>query len=322
MHNMKNLKNIFLGLTVMTTLVACNNLGNSKNKTATMTAEQDSAHNHEHNYACTMHPEVTGRKGEKCSKCGMELQPIHKEEVAKLAVHILADPQPIEARKQTTLSISIKENDKNVSLEEVHEMKMHLLVVSEDLSWFDHIHPEEQQDGSYRVKEIFPAAGNYLLFTDYKPKGLTAEVAMKKLKVTGNAETSSFRLNPKAVSTTAGYTVTLINANDLKTNQTQDLQFSVEKNGKKLKENDFQNYLGATAHIVMIGAKDKDFLHIHPVSDKRFPIYAQTNIKKAGIYRMWAQFKIDGQVHTVDFTVNVAEGEQSDGEGKHQGHQH
>jgi PBP1b-binding outer membrane lipoprotein LpoB len=24
-------------------------------------------------YACPMHPEVTGKKGEKCSKCGMEL---------------------------------------------------------------------------------------------------------------------------------------------------------------------------------------------------------------------------------------------------------
>ncbi|MFD2905032.1 heavy metal-binding domain-containing protein [Sphingobacterium anhuiense] len=319
---MKNLKNIFLGLTAMTTLAACNNPGNSKNKTANMIAQQDSTHNHEHTYACTMHPEVTGHKGDKCSKCGMELQPIHQEDSTKLAVSILASPQPIEAGKQTALSISIKENEKNVVLEEVHEMKMHLLVVKEDLSWFDHIHPEEQQDGTYGVKETFPVAGNYLLFTDYKPKGLGGEVAMKKLEVTGTSVNSSFELNPKAIATTAGYTVTLINANDLKTNQTQDLQFSVEKNAKKLKEGDFQNYLGATAHIVMIGAKDKDFLHIHPVSDKRFPIYAQTNIKKAGIYRMWAQFKIDGQVHTADFTVDVAQGEKGNDEGKHHEHQH
>ncbi len=30
-------------------------------------------------YACPMHPEVTGNKGDKCSKCGMELT----EEVTK-----------------------------------------------------------------------------------------------------------------------------------------------------------------------------------------------------------------------------------------------
>lgn len=30
-------------------------------------------------YACPMHPEVTGKKGDKCSKCGMDLT----EEVTK-----------------------------------------------------------------------------------------------------------------------------------------------------------------------------------------------------------------------------------------------
>lgn len=27
-------------------------------------------------YACPMHPEVTGKDGEKCSKCGMKLEPV------------------------------------------------------------------------------------------------------------------------------------------------------------------------------------------------------------------------------------------------------
>lgn len=26
-------------------------------------------------YACPMHPEVTGKKGDNCSKCGMDLEP-------------------------------------------------------------------------------------------------------------------------------------------------------------------------------------------------------------------------------------------------------
>ena len=32
-------------------------------------------------YACPMHPEVTGKEGDKCSKCGMKLEPVkeHKE---------------------------------------------------------------------------------------------------------------------------------------------------------------------------------------------------------------------------------------------------
>jgi hypothetical protein len=35
-------------------------------------------------YACPMHPEVTGKQGEECSKCGMELtEPVANKEVEK-----------------------------------------------------------------------------------------------------------------------------------------------------------------------------------------------------------------------------------------------
>ncbi|HNR07238.1 MAG TPA: heavy metal-binding domain-containing protein [Saprospiraceae bacterium] len=31
-------------------------------------------------FACPMHPEVTGKEGDKCSKCGMDLVAVKKEE--------------------------------------------------------------------------------------------------------------------------------------------------------------------------------------------------------------------------------------------------
>ena len=118
--------------------------------------------NHDSAYACPMHPEVTGNKGGKCPKCGMALTPVNKEK-SQFEVKMAADPQNVEAGKPTNLTIVVTEHDKNVPLEVVHEMKMHLLVVNEELTWFDHIHPEEQADGSYKVSETFPAAGKYLL---------------------------------------------------------------------------------------------------------------------------------------------------------------
>jgi len=43
--------------------------------------------NHEHmeqaekaSYVCPMHPEITGKEGDKCSKCGMALKPAKNEE--------------------------------------------------------------------------------------------------------------------------------------------------------------------------------------------------------------------------------------------------
>ncbi|MBW3519259.1 hypothetical protein KO524_08785 [Flavobacterium sp. NKUCC04_CG] len=251
----------------------------------------------------------------------MELQAVNKQAAAEIAVKISTTPAVIEAGKSTNLAIAVTDGLKPISLEEAHEMKMHLLLVSEDLSWFDHIHPQEQKDGTYTISETFPNGGNYLIFTDYKPVGLAGAVDMQKVEVTGAPVVSKMDYKPKLVAEVDGYKMTLLNGADFKTNGSQDLQFSVEKNGKKLVESDFENYLGAKAHIVMIGKEDKDFLHIHPISDKRFPIYAQTTIKKAGTYRMWAQFQINGKLHTADFTVNVGEGATATSDA-HSGHQH
>lgn len=34
-------------------------------------------------YACPMHPEVTGKEGDKCSKCGMKLEAVKKPDSAE-----------------------------------------------------------------------------------------------------------------------------------------------------------------------------------------------------------------------------------------------
>lgn len=235
----------------------------------------------------------------------------HSDCKGKFEVKITSEPSVIEAGNLTKLYISITENGKSVPLEVVHEMKIHLLIVNEELTWFDHIHPEEQPDGSYTVTETFPSAGKYLLFTDYRPEGGNTSVNKQIVEVKGIEIPQNTEMKTKLISRINGYTVTLLNGNDFKTNRWQGLQFSVEKDGKHLEEKDMQNYLGAAAHIVMISKTENDFLHIHPVSDSRFPIYAETHIEKTGLYRMWVQFRLNDMVHTADFTVTVAEDEKS-----------
>lgn len=230
------------------------------------------------------------------------------QQTNKPEVKISSEPQIIEACKPAFFLISVTKNDKNIPLEVVNTMKIHLLLVNEELTWFDHIHPEEQTDGTYFVSETFPSAGKYLLFVDYKPMGGEAAVSTHAIEVQGKQLPSSPELQTKLVAAIDDYLVTLTNRNNLKTNRKQSLQFSIERNGTKLLEKDMQPYLGATAHIVMISKADKDFIHIHSMSDHRFPIYAETYIEKPGLYRMWVQFKINEKVHTADFTVVVSEG--------------
>lgn len=54
--------------------------------------EHDQGEEHEHHdmdspatvYACPMHPEVTGKEGDTCSKCGMKLEPVKNNDSTEM----------------------------------------------------------------------------------------------------------------------------------------------------------------------------------------------------------------------------------------------
>ncbi len=68
---------LFLAVaTIAMFLAACNNNPKQAESTSTNSTEQTNQ-----KFACSMHPEVIGNKGEKCSKCGMELtEPVTQKE--------------------------------------------------------------------------------------------------------------------------------------------------------------------------------------------------------------------------------------------------
>jgi hypothetical protein len=104
-----------------------------------------------------------------------------------------------------------------------------------------------------------------------------------------------------------GYTFKLLNY-PKRTNQMEMLSVSVEKNGKPVER--IETYLGAGGHAVVIGESTESFLHVHPATEAKGGVYQppiefHTTIPKAGLYKMWAQFKIDGKVRTADFTFEA-----------------
>lgn len=81
-------QNLLFAFFVLVFAVACKNAGTEaaapaadttmmSTTTETMTAAPDTM---AMAFACPMHPEVTGKEGDKCSKCGMDLVAAKKEE--------------------------------------------------------------------------------------------------------------------------------------------------------------------------------------------------------------------------------------------------
>ena len=60
-------------------LASCGNKSSQKpTEAAPAATEQTAADDASVTYACPMHPEVTGKKGDTCRICGMELEPVTK----------------------------------------------------------------------------------------------------------------------------------------------------------------------------------------------------------------------------------------------------
>jgi len=313
-------KHFILSLMLLTVgVLACNNTkqdaGNTTEST-TGTDDHDSA-DHIHTYACPMHPEMQGHEGEKCNICGMPLE--HMDHVP-VAGNYMMDINPssdmIKAGVAVDLSLTPKNSDNMslpVPLDVEHEKKIHLIAVSEDLSWFDHIHPEYQSDGSYLVKETFPHGGKYLLYADYKPSGSTHQLEKSEIQVDGKTKSSVNYKETKTVATSGAYTVTLKpDGGRFLSNQEIHFDGQFTKGGKQFDVNALQSYLGAKGHMVGIQTSSKTYVHLHPEVENNI-LHFHATFPEGGMYRAWLQFVADDKLHTVDFTIMVEQGEPGKG---------
>ena len=326
---MKSVLKISMAVILFSTagfLSACNN----SSETKTVTADSATAtHSEQHIYACPMHPEVTGKEGDTCPKCGMKLE--HNDNAgaaSDVAMQFITNPAIAKPNEEVILSMTPKkkDNDKEqVALDVEHTKKIHLIVVSEDLSWFNHIHPELNADGSYSVKEKFPAPGKYTLFADYKPSGGNHTVDVLNVPVTGTAPAAKKYGADKLIGDAGdGFSVKLTpEGGKFLTNMPMHINGVVMQNGKEVNVNTLEDYLGAKAHMVVVSLSDKKYLHVHPgVEGAKFDLH--TTFDKPGVYRGWIQYQSKGKVYTSDFVFNVAEGKTGDmkdmKKGEHEGH--
>jgi len=71
---------ITLGIAAMSfVILTFQSCGNQETKTEEVQTETNDQHSEPKQvvaYACPMHPEITGKKGDNCSECGMNLTPI------------------------------------------------------------------------------------------------------------------------------------------------------------------------------------------------------------------------------------------------------
>src|SRR5262245_52728397 len=109
----------------------------------------------------------------------------HEANAEAYQVQLSTDPQTVEAGQPFTLTLQILKPDGKTPVsdfDEVHTKLLHLIIVSEDLSQFLHVHPDYKGEGVFILKDlVLPQAANYVLFADFTPTGDTQQAVQGTL---------------------------------------------------------------------------------------------------------------------------------------------
>ena len=229
-----------------------------------------------------------------------------------------SNPDLIEAGKQVVFSLKPQVEGREsepVPLDTRGGFEIHLILVSDDLSWFDHRHPVLSDLGTYELKYTFKEGGIYDLYADYRPTGSTDTYEKKTFAVNGNSSIGKAFKEAKLSSTAGPYQVSISpgESDSLVSGRPQLLNVTISLDNIPVDPNTLGDYLGSKGHMVIINLNDRNFLHVHPAVENGKLVF-HTTFHKPGLYRAWIQFQTENIVQTADFVLEAIDGNTKSGE--------
>lgn len=170
--------------------------------------------------------------------------------------------------------------------------RMHLVLVSRDLSRHAHVHPELGADGTWSTR-LTLAPGAYRAVADFSTGGERRSLGVD-LAAPGELELASLPAPMSSV---------LVDG----------LRVELERDGSELSFTAFRGdepvvpepYLGARGHLVAFRAGDLAYVHVHPAGDDGATTTYDAELPGPGRYRLFLELQVDGKVRTAPFTVEV-----------------
>lgn len=289
-----------------------------------------------------MHPAYTMDIEGKCPICGMDLVRAAPFDVRDYQLDFTTVPAIVKAGQNVKLFFRIVHpgsGEKITKFETVHDKQYHLFVISQDMEFFQHIHPEEAADGTWSIEVKLPKPGYYKILSDFMPSGGASQFIAKPLVTagyTGDLEADSAHLVPDTVNTKTVDDLTASVAYDppqFVAGQYGHMNFHLTDSATKRPITDLQTYLAAFGHTLIMSEDMVDYVHSHPIdvisqgnddgSPPQFVIPPDADratleamrggpdvtfeglMPKPGNYRAWTQFRRNDKVHTFSFTFHV-----------------
>ena len=226
-----------------------------------------------------------------------------------------------------------------LKFETVHERQYHLFVISQDMTHFQHIHPELQADGTWVIDVTLPKAGYYKVLSDFLPAGGASQFIARPLVTadyTGDLAGDSARLaadaepDPDGGRSHGDVSATIRRHSSPGCTVTCSFRLTDTAPGQPV--TDLQTYLGAFGHTLIMSEDLNEYVHSHSLDivpggndDEEMPqflippgadleklrggpdVIFDGLMPKPGRYRAWTQFRRNDKIHTFVTTFEVRE---------------
>jgi hypothetical protein len=199
--------------------------------------------------------------------------------------------------------------------ERVHTEPLHMYVLRDDLSGYQHLHPEVV-NGAWTAPLTIGDGGAYRVYAEFVPVGRPAgtapggpEPTVLGVPFVIAGDTTMVPVPaPAAVARSGPFTVRRLDGTaDLASGRPAAVQFQVTRAGRPVT---LEPYLGAFAHLSNFEVRTQGLKHLHPLpanatdgapADGTLAFHAA--FAERGDKRMFLQFRVDGVVHQVAFTL-------------------
>ncbi len=279
---------------------------------------------------CPMHPDRTSHEAGKCPACGMALVFGTPYDTRDYALDFTTAPAAVAAGKPVTLRFTVRHPTTGARVtdyETVHDKRFHLFVVSQDMTQFQHLHPDLGADGTWSLRLTLPKPGYYRVLSDFVPRGGSPQFLGRTLVTAGfggDLASQAARLQDDAAADAGAgallkKTVDSIAASveldpaTLVAGEYGHLRFTLTDASTGAPIADLQPYLGAFGHTLILSEDLQDYVHSHPSEgaddiSKGFGgprVTFEGYMPRPGRYRAWTQFLRKDRLTTLTFTFSV-----------------
>jgi hypothetical protein len=223
-------------------------------------------------------------------------------------------PRAVTPRRKTEIRFTVRHPQTSAAVtrfELVHERVLHLFILSHDLDYFAHVHPDQQPDGSFVYTAMFPRPGAYRLIAEFLPVGGAPQLIQHSVVTAGYAGSllPTAELSQDVADKVVDGVRVKLTMPEPVGGREQLVTFDLTDAVTGRPVSDLEPFLGATGHLLLVSADLQTAAHSHPVAEMSAvvgpTVVFQMLFPRAGRYRFWVQFQRKGRILTAPFTVSA-----------------